>query len=113
MKKYILFVFILFAANAAFSQQYLNRHSYANRDTLRTQFKMALIDVAAERIDTATNNSLRLASDILANPNDTRWLDMFMFQAVVTLSSATPTDAQVKALVAALWRRSAALNTRR
>lgn len=112
MKKYILSIAIVLAANFCNAQAYLLRQYYANKDTLRTQVKMSVIDVATERIDTATNASLRLCSDVLANPNDGIWLDMFVYQIVVIVNSV-PTDEQVKQYVNALWKRSAQLNTRR
>ncbi len=93
------------------SQVYNVRQSYANNDTLRVRVKMAVIDVAVERYDTATNGSKRLTMDVLARPNNSVWLDMFVYQICV-LVSAMPTDAQTKAYVNGLWSRCAMLNTR-
>ncbi len=112
MKKYIIAAILVLGFQMAQSQVYNIRQGYANNDTLRVRVKMAVIDVAVERIDTATNASKRLTQDVLAMPNDGAWLDMFVYQICVIVN-AMPTDAQTKAYVNGLWSRCAILNTRR
>lgn len=111
MKKIILLALIVIGFQTAKSQVYNVRHNYAYNDTLRVRVKMAVIDVAVERYDTATNGSKRLAMDVLAKPNNSAWLDMFVFQICV-LVNAMPNDAQTKVYVNGLWSRCAILNTR-
>lgn len=111
MKKLFFLAVIILAAQFASAQVYNVRQNYANNDTLRVRVKMAVIDVAVERFDTATNGSKRLAIDVLARPNNSLWLDMFVYPICV-LVNAMPTDAQVKAYVNTLWARCAVLNTR-
>jgi len=113
MKKSILTLAIILTATVCFSQQYQNRYGYANKDSLRNQIRMAVIDVAVDRIDTASNSSLRLCADVLAQPTASYWLDVFTYQMVVLLSTPTPSDSVVKNFVINLWNRVSLLNTRR
>jgi len=68
MKKYIIAIAIIFAAQAATSQVYVQRYALANKDTVRTQVRMAAIEIATSYIDTSTNSNRRLCADILGNP---------------------------------------------
>jgi hypothetical protein len=112
MKKYILAIAILFISSVSMAQ-YQTRYNYANKDSLRTQIRMAAIEVSVERFDTATNGSKRLAMDILRVPTASNWLDIFVYPIVILLNTGTPTDAVVKGLVNNLWARVAQINTSR
>lgn len=112
MKKYILAIGILFISSVSMAQ-YQTRYNYANKDSLRTQIRMAAIDISVERFDTATNASKRLATEILAVPTASGWLDMFVYPMVILLNTGTPTDAVVKGFVNTLWSRVAQINTSR
>lgn len=113
MKKYILTIAIIFAAQFAFSQVYVQRYALANKDTVRTQVRMACIEIATSYIDTATNANKRLCADILGNTTASWWIDLFIYPLAAISPTATPTDAQVKNGVLTLWSRNAIINTRR
>lgn len=112
MKKYLLIAIVLLTANIC-SAQYQVRYNFANNDSLRTQIRMAAIEVSVERYDTATNASKRLCNEILARPTTSNWLEMFVYPCVILLQTGTPTDAVVKGLIVALWPRIALVNTTR
>jgi hypothetical protein len=113
MKKYIITVIILLGFQFAKSQVYNIRHNYAYNDTVRVRFKMAAIEVAVERFDTANvaNGSKRQADKIVAYPNDSRWLDRYVFPYAAT-ANKVPTDAEAKAYVILIWNRIAYLGTK-
>ena len=114
MKKTILALAIIFAATFSFAQSgYQLRFNSANKDTIRTQVRMSVIDYAVEQIDTATNKNLRLCTYVLREPTASAWVDMFIYQLVVTLNTATPTDNQVRTIVLSIWNRVANINTTR
>lgn len=114
MKKTILALAIIFAATFSFAQTSLHqRYLNANKDTIRTQVRMSAIDYAVEQIDTATNKNLRLCTYVLREPTSSVWVDMFIYQLVVTLNTTTPTDNQVRTIVLAIWNRVANINTAR
>ncbi len=110
MKKTLITVLILCAFSTV-KAQYLTRYNYAQKDSIRTQTRMALVEASVERYDTATGNRHRLAAEMLAIPTSSRIVDMFVYPIVVLLQTATPTDAQIKALVVTLWNRVAEINT--
>ena len=113
MKKYILAAIIVLGFTAAKSQVYVQRYALANKDTVRTQVRMACIEIATSYVDTATNGNKRLCADILSNTTASWWIDLFIYPLAAIAQTATPTDAQVKAGILTLWTRNAALNTRR
>ena len=114
MKKYILSIVIILAANFAIGQtSYQARFANANRDSIRTQIRMAVIDIATERIDTATNATRRLCIDVLGQPTASFWVDYFAYQIVVMINTATPTDNMVRNNILLIWDRVALINTRR
>lgn len=113
MKKYIFTIAIIFAAQFAFSQVYIQRYALANKDTVRTQVRMACIEIATSYIDTATNANKRLCADILVQPTASWFIDLFIYPLAAISQTATPTDVQVKAGVLTLWNRNALVNTRR
>ena len=112
MKKLSLSLVITLCATVSFAQ-YQTRYTYANKDTLRNQIRMAVIDVAVDRIDTASNSSFRLCADVLSQPTASYWLDVFTYQIVVQLPTSTPTDGTIRNYVIALWVRVSQLNSRR
>lgn len=114
MKKIIITSIILFAgyfaeAQTSFQQRFLN----ANRDSIRTQIRMAVIEIATDRVDTATGPSRRLCFDILSQPTQSFWVDYFAYQLVVLINNPTPTDNAVRNNVLSMWDRVALINTRR
>lgn len=113
MKKYILTIAIIFAAQFAFSQVYVQRYTLANKDTVRTQVRMACIEIATSYIDTATNGNKRLCADILVSPTASWFIDLFIYPLAAIAQTSSPTDAQVKTGVLSLWNRNALINTRR
>lgn len=113
MKKYIIAAILVIGFQSAFSQVYVQRYALANKDTVRTQVRMACIEIATTYIDTATNGNKRFCADILGNPTASFWVDYFMYPLAAIAQSATPTDAQVKAGVLSLWNRNVQINTRR
>lgn len=113
MKKLITLVLIVIGFQSAKSQVYIQRFALANKDTVRTQVRMACIEIATSYIDTATNGNKRFCADILGNPTASFWVDYFIYPLAAIAQSATPTDAQVKAGILSLWYRNVQLNTRR
>ena len=114
MKKYIIAAIVAIAfTTSAKSQVYIQRYALANKDTVRTQVRMACIEIATSYIDTATNGNKRLCADILSNTTASWWIDLFIYPLAAIAQTATPTDPQVKAGILNLWNRNAALNTRR
>lgn len=113
MKKLILFALIIIGFQTVKSQVYIQRFALANKDTVRTQVRMAVIEIATSYVDTATNANKRLCADVLGNTTASWWIDLFIYPLAAIAQSATPTDAQVKAGVLSLWNRNALINTRR
>jgi len=113
MKKYVITAIILLGFQFAKSQVYVQRYALANKDTVRTQVRMACIEIATSYIDTATNGNKRLCADILVQPTASWFIDLFVYPLASIAQSNTPTDAQVKAGVLSLWNRNALINTRR
>ena len=113
MKKIILFVLIVIGFQTAKSQVYVQRYALANKDTVRIQARMGVIEEAKLMIDTATGNNLRLCIDVLADPTASHWLDKFMYPLAAIAPTDKPTDAQVKAGIKSIWFLVAFLNTRR
>jgi hypothetical protein len=113
MKKIILSVVIVFAFKAATSQVYIQRFALANKDTVRTQIRMAAIEIATSYVDTATNGNKRFCADILSEPTASWWIDWFAYPLAAIAQTSTPTDAQVKAGILTLWTRNVQLSTRR
>lgn len=113
MKKIIVTAIILLGFQLAKSQVYVQRYALANKDTVRTQIRMAAIEIASSYVDTATNNNKRFCQDILAEPTQSWYVDLFAYPLAAIAANANPTDAQVKAGILSLWSRSAILNTRR
>lgn len=113
MKKLFVLILLVIGFQTAKSQVYVQRYALANKDTVRTQVRMACIEIATSYIDTATNGNKRFCADILGNPTASFWVDYFMYPLAAIAQSATPNDAQVKAGVLSLWNRNVILNTRR
>jgi hypothetical protein len=113
MKKLILLALVIIGFQTAKSQVYIQRYALANKDTVRTQVRMACIEIATSYVDTATNGNKRLCADILVQPTASWFIDLFIYPLAAIAQSATPTDAQVKAGVLSLWNRNALINTRR
>ena len=114
MKKVVLLLAIIFTATFSFAQtSYQQRFVNANKDSIRTQIRMAVLDNATAVVDTATNKNLRLCNLVLREPTSSVWVDMFVYQLVVTLATSTPTDNQVRTIVLAIWNRVANINTTR
>lgn len=114
MKKIIILSVILLVAHFSqaqtnFQQRFLN----ANRDSIRTQIRMSVIEIATERIDTATNSSRRLCLDVLGQPTASFWVDYFAYQLVVLINTSTPNDNNIRNNVLSIWNRVALINTRR
>jgi hypothetical protein len=113
MKKYIITAILVLGFQLAKSQVYVQRYALANKDTVRTQVRMAVIEIATSYHDTATNGNKRLCAYVLSEPTASWWVDWFMYPLAAIAQSATPTDAQVKAGVLTLWVRNSYLSTRR
>jgi hypothetical protein len=119
MKKYIIAAILVIGFQTAFSQVYVQRYALANKDTVRTQVRMACIEIATSYIDTATNKdsgawyNKRLCQGILNEPTASWWVDLFAYPLAAIAQSATPTDAQVKAGVLTLWYRNTFFATKR
>lgn len=112
MKKTLLSVAILLAFSTA-KAQYQTRYNLANKDSVRTQIRMAAIEIASSYVDTATSANQRFCADILVAPTAGWFVDLFAYPLAAISQTATPTDAQVKAGILTLWVRSTLLNTRR
>jgi hypothetical protein len=119
MKKYIIAAILVLGFQMAKSQVYIQRYALSNKDTVRTQVRMAIIEIATSYVDTATNNdskvwyNKRLCQVVLAEPTAQFWVDWFIYPLAAIAQSATPTDAQVKAGVLTLWHRNTFFSTKR
>ena len=112
MKKAIIFLVIILAATFSYGQtSFQQRFLNANKDSIRTQIRMAVIDNAVNQVDTATNKNLRLCNLVLREPTNSFWVDMFVYQLVVTLNTSTPSDTQVRTIILSIWNRVANINT--
>lgn len=115
MKKLLILVLIVIGFQTAKSQTsiYWQRQALAYKDTVRTQVRMAIIEIATSYHDTATNGNKRLCSYVLSEPTASWWVDWFIYPLAAIAQTASPTDAQVKAGVLTLWSRNSYLATRR
>ncbi|HLO37980.1 MAG TPA: hypothetical protein VK173_05815 [Lacibacter sp.] len=114
MKKFIITAIILIAANFSFGQNSLySRYVNANKDSIRVQLRMAVLDHAEAQVDTATKKNERLCKDALIALGSGWFTDVFAFMYAVKENDAVPTDSKIKTFVASVWMRVAELNTRR
>jgi hypothetical protein len=113
MKKYIITVIILLGFQFAKSQSLYQRYLTANKDTIRTQLRMAFLDYAEAQADTATKKNERLCKNGIAALGGGWYTDVLSFMYAVKENNAVPTDGQIRNFVVIVWARLAELESRR